>query len=185
MCQKWSTWYRKIKTSDLLAEIPICFRAPFCENLLLLTTGSFWLWLVLAVASGSHSKSFVKQYHSLPITPIILAYRHYILYCMKKNSAGFLQQSWRSEDHQNHLLSWKLTFFIIVQTVLSWRCSTPKSLAFVLPLLLHNTGLSGLYTEATKCDDMGYKPFTPSLVISVASMILLRLNSLDLHWPRI
>lgn len=91
----------------------------------------------------------------------------------------------KAEDHQNNLLSWKLTFFIIVQTVLSRRCSTSKSLAFVLPLLLHNTGLSGLYTEATKCDDMGYKPFTPSLVISVASMILLRLNSLDLHWPRI
>lgn len=179
MCQKWSTWYRKIKTSDLLAEIPICFRAPFCENLLLLTTGSFWLWLVLAVASGSHSKSFVKWYHSLPITPVISAYR---FYCMKKNSAVFFSEA---EDHQNNLISSKLTFFIIVQKVLSWRCSTPKSLAFVLPLLLHNTSLSGLYTEATKYDDMGYKPFTPSLVILVASMILLRLNSLDLHWPRI
>lgn len=95
VCQKWSTWYRKIKTSDLLAEIPICFRAPFCENLLLLTTGSFWLWLVLAVASGSHSKSFVKRYHSAHysnhFTDITLLHE-------EKNSAGFLQQSWRGSE---------------------------------------------------------------------------------------
>lgn len=133
--------------------------------------------IVTCIGSGIW-KSFKVFCETISLCPLHQSfYRHYFI-AWRKTLLAF---SSKAEEDQNNLLSEKLTFFVIVQPVLSWRCSTPESLAFVLPLLLHNAGLSGLYTQATKCDDKGYKPFTPSLVISVASMILLRLNSLDLH----
>lgn len=120
---------------------------------------------------------FLKGYHFLHITPFLSSLQT-LLYCIKKKKCvvkAKVEIFRITFSHKKQLSSLYCRQYF--RRAVLW----PKRLAFALSLLLHKTGLLGLYTKATKYDDTGYKRFTLSLVISVACTILLRLNSLDLH----